>query len=306
MEINFNCLKCNTSFNNNAARIRHQNDCNLGQHVIDEYKSGISLNILIKKYHHNYITIKRYLEQNGITLRNNEEITKIISANSKKTKLSDEAKRRISEARKKYFVDNPDKHPWKNTSKFKSKPCENFKEVLNELNIDYISEYTPSDERAFSIDIFLPGYMIGIEINGNQHYTNNGSLKTYYQDRHEFIENLGYKLFELHYSLFFSRDKMIELINSIIENKPLFEFDYESYVLRKLNNKIEKKGYCEVCNEQIYFTAKKCIKCYAKSRRKTERPPVSVLLEDVKFLGYRGAGKKYSVSDTAIKKWLKE
>jgi len=41
------------------------------------------------------------------------------------------------------------------------------------------------------------------------------------------------------------------------------------------------------------------------SRRKVERPSLEILLIDIKELGYRGTGKKYSVSDNAIRKWIK-
>jgi transposase-like protein len=35
------------------------------------------------------------------------------------------------------------------------------------------------------------------------------------------------------------------------------------------------------------------------------RPELSVLLEDISSLGYKGAGRKYGVSDNAIRKWVK-
>jgi hypothetical protein len=41
------------------------------------------------------------------------------------------------------------------------------------------------------------------------------------------------------------------------------------------------------------------------SRRKVERPKLEVLLTDIKELGYSGTGRKYGVSDNAIRKWLK-
>lgn len=39
--------------------------------------------------------------------------------------------------------------------------------------------------------------------------------------------------------------------------------------------------------------------------RKVERPPIDVLLNDVAFLGFRGTGRKYGVSDNSIRKWIK-
>jgi hypothetical protein len=39
--------------------------------------------------------------------------------------------------------------------------------------------------------------------------------------------------------------------------------------------------------------------------RKIERPSFQILKNEVEKLGYSGAGKKYGVSDNAVKKWLK-
>jgi hypothetical protein len=42
-----------------------------------------------------------------------------------------------------------------------------------------------------------------------------------------------------------------------------------------------------------------------KRQRRVERPNKDVLLKDIKELGYVCTGKKYGVSDNAIRKWLK-
>ena len=226
----------------------------------------------------------------------------------KRNKLSNEELCKIrSEAMKKYLRDNPDKHPWKSNAKFKSVPCENFKAILDELNIKYLPEHTPSNERAFAIDVSLPQYKIGIEVNGNQHYNKDGSLASYYQERHDFLTNLGFEIHELHFSLFFDREKMIQLINSIIANKPLFDFNYEEYLQNKLNKikRNEKNKVCK-CGETIYKASKMCLNCKnIKQRKVLVRPELDTLLKDVKELGYVGTGKKYNVSDNAIKKWIK-
>lgn len=38
--------------------------------------------------------------------------------------------------------------------------------------------------------------------------------------------------------------------------------------------------------------------------RKNDRPSYEQLIIDVKELGYTGSGKKYGVSDNAIRKWI--
>lgn len=55
---------------------------------------------------------------------------------------------------------------------------------------------------------------------------------------------------------------------------------------------------------------KNCMKCRKQNNRahtrKVVRPPLAQLLEDIKKLGFRGTGNKYSVSDNAIRKWIKQ
>jgi transposase-like protein len=40
-------------------------------------------------------------------------------------------------------------------------------------------------------------------------------------------------------------------------------------------------------------------------RRKVSRPDLETLLNDIEELGYLGTGRKYGVSDSAIRKWIK-
>jgi len=121
-------------------------------------------------------------------------------------KLSEETKKVLSEKRKKFLSENPDKHPWKKNDKFKSVPCEFLKDKLKQNGFEFIPEYTPLQTRAFSIDIAFPEIKLGIEVNGNQHYNKDGTLKTYYQNRHDLIQADGWKLLELHYSSIYKED----------------------------------------------------------------------------------------------------
>lgn len=40
------------------------------------------------------------------------------------------------------------------------------------------------------------------------------------------------------------------------------------------------------------------------NRRKIDRPNKDILIKEIKELGYCGTGRKYNVSDNAIRKWL--
>lgn len=66
----------------------------------------------------------------------------------------------------------------------------------------------------------------------------------------------------------------------------------------------EKTYFCE-CGAVISKGAKKCTACHGLKRRAVERPPADVLKEEIAKLGFTGVGRKYGVSDNAIRKWCK-
>jgi len=109
--------------------------------------------------------------------------------------------------------------------------------------------------------------------------------------------------------------------------KPFIKYCIDKYGKNYINlyeNSSNSKK-CEICEKELYRTNKSgyCHKCYYKfnlikkdkfvkiekkidnyiTRRKTDRPTYDILMFDIKQLGYRGAGKKYGVSDNTIRKW---
>lgn len=134
-------------------------------------------------------------------------------------KHTEETKSRQSEARKNFLGKNPDAHPWKRNKKFHSVSCENVKNFLRKNEIPFEEEFRPLSDRFYAIDIAFPSLKIGIEINGNQHYNANGTLKKYYQDRHNLIVDNGWTLLEIHYSRCFDDYRISEFISQIILDK---------------------------------------------------------------------------------------
>ena len=102
--------------------------------------------------------------------------------------------------RRKWLQDNPDLHPWKRNDKFKSVPCEVLKTRLRESGLQFEEEYTPLQDRSFAVDIAFPEARLAVEVNGEQHYNRDGTLRTYYRERHELIEKSGWCVIELHYT----------------------------------------------------------------------------------------------------------
>jgi len=69
-----------------------------------------------------------------------------------------------------------------------------------------------------------------------------------------------------------------------------------------------QKHYCK-CGSLRSKSANVCSTCNLNSprphKRKVERPTIEVLEKEIKDLGYCGTGRKYGVSDNAIRKWIK-
>lgn len=156
--------------------------------------------------------------------------------NLKKYKVSDETRNLISDGRKKWLSENLDKHPWRN--KNKSKPCEEFKRFLKSRNIDFVEEVMISKDRFYSVDILIPEHGSVVEINGNQHYDILGNLKDYYKKRNEYIENLGWRIFEIHYSIVYKQDLCELLLEKIKDGESV---DLKFYIKIKKERKYKNR-----------------------------------------------------------------
>lgn len=218
-------------------------------------------------------------------------------------KHTEEMKKHLSIKRKKYLKENPDKHPWRNGNiKFKSKPSEKIKEWLDSKNIQYISEYTEHGvfNRNFSIDIAMPDKMIALEVNGNQHYNRDGTLKDYYLEREKLLESTGWKVYQLHYSMCFKIDKLETLLLNLIESPNKMHFDYRNYT-----KPIKESNKCVDCGLPIYTNSKRCEICAHVKIRKVVHPNKETLHILIWKMSLVKIGKLYGVSDNAVRMWCK-
>jgi hypothetical protein len=227
-------------------------------------------------------------------------------------------KRFLAEKRKQWLKENPEKHPWRKKDKFQSIPCNLLKKILAEEGLSFLTEYMPLAERFFSVDIAFPDKKIGIEVNGNQHYEKDGRLKAYYQERHDIIENNGWKLLELHYSVIYHNDIIKKLIADLKNSHCLGFVDYTFYKdvqdkirIDHVKNKRDKKScpkwFCKICAAPLSANIKSglCVKCSRIKCRKVERPTKERLGELIKDNPIIKIGKMFGVSDKSIMKWCK-
>ena len=65
----------------------------------------------------------------------------------------------------------------------------------------------------------------------------------------------------------------------------------------------QKECKCEKCGALISRGSKLCVTCFGFSCRKTEHPSREQLKQEIRTIPFTTLGKKYGVSDNAIRKW---
>lgn len=84
----------------------------------------------------------------------------------------------------------------------------------------------------------------------------------------------------------------------------------DTYTGRNIKNKrktIKVIPKCTTCSKQIAINtlSGKCTTCVVRKRKVKNRPSLERLLKDIAETSYVSTGKKYGVSDNAIRKWIK-
>lgn len=75
-----------------------------------------------------------------------------------------------------------------------------------------------------------------------------------------------------------------------------------SYIKKEKESKI---SYCKECGAVISNTTENslCFNCAMKERRVTERPDATTLAQEIIESNFSAVGRKYGVTDNAIRKW---
>ena len=70
--------------------------------------------------------------------------------------------------------------------------------------------------------------------------------------------------------------------------------------------KLTASGLCPVCNRDVYGTKYCSSTCAHRATRRVNRPSKDELAEDIRNLSWIAIGKKYGVSDNAVRKWARK
>lgn len=257
--------------------------------------------------------ISKALKQEIIKIRNKSEANKLGHIKNPQ-KHSDETKKKISDIRKKYLLEHPDKVPYllNHYSKGESYPEKYFNEILQkEKDLNYKRYFQFG---IYQMDFCIIDKKIDLEIDGGQHYDDKRIIESD-KNRDEFMKNNGWKTIRINWRKYqkFNSNEKISFIENLIKhiknenNKefiPLYKIDKREETKKIKEKKQRKKYFCE-CGNLIHIKGKSCVECSRRKRRKTNRPLIEIILRDVNEIGYKGTGRKYGVSDNCIRKWLK-
>lgn len=162
--------------------------------------------------------------------------------------------------------------------------CECSVKELNNLEIYYIEYY----------DSFYNGY--NQTLGGNCNYS---------ISQLECSDAIKYDL--IYTSL--SYDEMVNKYHvskqsiSAINNGRTYRDDNLHYPLREFNSQSTKINTCVDCGKEISLHAKYCNVCAHRHQQVVDRPSAKQLAEEIVSSGFCAVGRKYGVSDNAIRKW---
>lgn len=180
---------------------------------------------LIQKDHDDGMTWRQLQEKYGVTSgsitsakkrgcfisRNKSEALKLVPGRP----LTEDTKKKLSIARKKYLKENPDKVPYKlnHYSKGQSYPESYFEKWLLNEGISFISEQQVS---IYSIDFRIGN--IALEIDGEQHYVDERIVKSnFYRD--EYLKSLGIETVRVRWANYqkLSNNKKKDYLNNLLQ-----------------------------------------------------------------------------------------
>ena len=79
--------------------------------------------------------------------------------------------------------------------------------------------------------------------------------------------------------------------------------DNIKYPIRE--RKLRKSNFCHKCGKEISYNASFCTECFHLERRTCDRPSRDELKSLIRSTSFVQIGKRYEVSDNAVRKWCK-
>lgn len=153
----------------------------------------------------------------GETLSEGYKSGRLVNANTG-THHSDEQKKKISERRKQYLIEHPDKVPYlvNHHSKGDSYPEKYFKEVFDNENVEYKQNYY---QCGYFLDFAWPSKKIYLEVDGEQHYLDKRIVEHDKVRTQKLLENGWTCVERIRWSEYqtLSKEEKVEYLKSVFE-----------------------------------------------------------------------------------------
>jgi very-short-patch-repair endonuclease len=293
----FECKICDRKLDNVGNLKQHIKKCEKLSVIKDELirlyvNESYSIKDLRKKFQVQSTDIKNIL---GDKVRSLSEANKLAHKKYPENfKHTDESKKIMREKRLEFMKNNPEKTAWRLSNvSYPEKLCIEYIEK-NGLNKKFsiVREYSVF---PYFIDFAFVNEMVAVEIDGSQHLLPERKESDNKKDK--LLNELGWLVIRVsEKEIKTNINDVFDQILTILKTKP------------KINNHrigliVKPKKYQKKERNEFGFTEKQIQSKF--KQRKVERPPLSVLLEQTKQMGFPKTGKLYNVSENTIRKWIK-
>jgi very-short-patch-repair endonuclease len=229
-------------------------------------------------------------------LRNTSEAGKLAHKNKSECfKHSDETKQKMREKRLAYMKEHPEDTAWRKRNK-PSYPEQCFINFLKENGYD--KKYLIEREKSlypYYIDFAFVDIKLAVEIDGSQHIFDE-DRKLNDELKNQLLLNNGWKVLRVSENIVKNDwETLNDKINNAITKTDIVFEQVGIIKAPKTREKVKRNefGYSD---KQIEGAFK---------QRKVKRPSKEKLLIEINEQSFSSLGRKYGVSDNAIRKWCK-
>lgn len=271
----------------------------------------LSVRKIAKKLNVGASTIFKYCASGDIHFEKNGK--EFVGNSNKGKRLSEETKRKLSEARKAWILAHPDKSPYlvSHYTRGESYSEKYFREWMEKEGIQFVAQQNLG---TYRLD-FLVGN-IDLEIDGEQHW-NDKRVAESDKRRNKYVEEQGLKVIRIRWSHYqkLSQDDKHDFLERLkvaltTDNQLNESFKIDEGKLRKIY------GKCKQCGKDIFsrwnksFCSTDCSNKYNATRLNGMKDLVGYYKKFVEDFNECGSvkmrlAKKYGVSETAIRKRIK-
>lgn len=293
----FECKICNRKLSNLGNLNQHIKKCKKLSQIKDEVirlyvDDSFSVMDLRKKFKIQSDDVKIIL---GDKVRSSSDANKLGHKKyPEKFKHTEESKKIMREKRLEFMKNNPEKTAWRLSNI--SYPEKLFIEYVELNGLD--KKYSITREYSvfpYFIDFAFVNQMVAIEIDGSQHLL--PERKESDNKKDILLNNLGWFVVRV------SENEIKTNINEVFNKITSFLNEKPKVNNFKIGMVVKPKKYQKIKRNEFGFTEKQIQTI--KNQRRVERPPLSVLLEQTKQMGFPKTGKLYNVSENTIRKWIK-